>query len=205
MRTMSLDALQSILARVRGGDREAWAELLPVLDPVVHLVVGRAAARFPTLRPQMFDLMQEVYVHLLHPRTLRDFAPSHEVDLTRYVYTVAQNKVMDELRKRRPQHEIEAPPESGDNAAPDTSGDPEEIAVMREQLSRIKAHLDGADPKTRAIFDDVVEKRMSLQEIAAQRGESLDAVTKRWHRLRTRLREILSEDQPGSRRSGEHG
>lgn len=168
--TATSDDERQLVAASRGGDRDAFGELVRRHQKRVF----RLASRFFRTREEVEDAAQETFLlawRKLH--TYRSRAP-FEHWLTR----VCLNCCYGRLRREKPTEELEERDLSGEPA------DPTARAEVRGLLARL-------DPADRFVLLLLHGEGRSVSEIADRLGWSKANVKVRAHRARKKLRQLL--------------
>jgi RNA polymerase sigma factor (sigma-70 family) len=188
---MSEDATEftALLARARGGDRDALADLTREYEAKVR-VVARVLLG-PALRPYLdsLDLVQSVHRTLLLGLRRDSFDVSTPERLLALAVTLVRRKVARQWRQSRRQHRLDGARDPGSLAdfLASLSGpgdDPVQAAERRDQVEHLCANLTEAERR-------LVELRgqgYSPAEVARELGLSDVALRVRLTRLRRRLR-----------------
>jgi len=118
------------------------------------------------------DVAQQVFLQLyISMPTLRTGEP-----LKAWLFQVARNRCLDELRRKRPTHFSELESTSGDDdlspldIMPDTHPLPDEVAEHHDLQSALKKAIDGLPPK----FRSVVLLRYAGQLTFSEIGKTLN-------------------------------
>jgi RNA polymerase sigma-70 factor (ECF subfamily) len=180
----------TVLARARGGDREALDQLAREYEPKLRL-----AARVllgPALRPYLdsVDLVQSVHRSLLLGLRDQKFALETPENLLALAVTLVRRKVARHWRRLQRQQRLST--ESGKTAdlahvlttLSHPHEDPAEAAQFHDQVARLCENLNDAERR-------LLELRLegySLAESAAELNLSTVALRVRLTRLRQRLR-----------------
>jgi RNA polymerase sigma factor (sigma-70 family) len=180
----------TLLARARGGDREALARLSADYEPKLRMVARVLLG--PALRPYLdsVDLVQSVHKSLLIGLRDQKFAFATPDDLLALALTLVRRKAARHWRRLQRQQRL-----SGHAAdTPDLAhllatlsrphDDPAQAAQFRDQLAQLCANLTDAERR-------LLEMRLqgySPAECAAALGLSPVAFRVRLTRLRQRLR-----------------
>jgi RNA polymerase sigma-70 factor (ECF subfamily) len=184
------DDLPALLARVRGGDEAALAELLRRYEP--RILTAARVLLGPLLRPHLdtLDLVQSVHRTLLPG--LRDgrYDLADGDGLVALALTVIRRKVADTWRRAKRRGEAPVGDAGWDSLSDDSAPDPAEAAQAGDAVRRVLAELDGPERR-------LVELRLAglgTSEIAAKLGCDAHALRARLSRLRRRLREAGGEE-----------
>jgi RNA polymerase sigma factor (sigma-70 family) len=187
----------SLLARARGGDREALGQLARGYEPKLRLVARVLLG--PALRPYLdsVDLVQSVHKSLLLGLRGDKFALDTPDDLLALALTLVRRKVARHWRHLQRQKRLSG----GAVATPDLAhllttlsrphDDPAQAAQFRDQVDHLCGNLNAAERR-------LLELRLqgySPAESAAELGLSAVAFRVRLTRLRQHLRSagILDE------------
>ncbi|GBR02297.1 DNA-directed RNA polymerase sigma-70 factor [Gluconacetobacter liquefaciens] len=116
------------------------------------------------------DLTHDVWV-----RIARRHHPEMPDSPAKYLYRIASNLALDHLRRDTLQIEIQADErQTGAIAAPNAS--PEEIAIQRDQLERLRAAVETLPPRCREVFILAKLEGLSYQRVADRLGISRNTV-----------------------------
>ncbi len=200
-----------LLDRALYGDRDAMAEVIRGLTPIVQARVARLLMRSVDRggadpRQAVRDLCQDVFVALFerNGHALRSWQPSKGMSLENYVGLIAERRVISTLRsaKRNPWTEDAVEPtalESGVNTASRVSGTIEGRMGHRDLLDRLLDRLVlELSPLGAAVFLMIWVEGKSVAEVS----EALDMKANAVHAWRSRLmkkaralrEELLSEN-----------
>lgn len=191
---MDPPSIEELVRRALAGDRAAMAQLVrDVLCPIVEGRLARRLALAGAARQELRDRVHEVLVHLLErdAEVLRRWAPERG-PLAPYVATVADNFLTSRLRKKPPPRPIEDVDAVDPGPARET---PEDSASFAHLVRRLLRELSDDEA---ALFRAVYLEELSPEEAAARLGIARDAAYKRIQRLRTRLREMMSNPEEPS-------
>ena len=188
--TAHLDPDAALMARVKQGDREAFAQLVekykqPVMNLVFRLLPDAAEAE---------DLAQQVFVQVYKS------AARYEVSakFTTWLFTIARNLCLNEIR-RRSRH----PADSLDETAPGDDDQPLRTpadlktltapdSMLREELySKIEEAIASLPEAQRTAVLLCRHEDVSYEEIAKVLGVSVSATKSLIHRGRETLKERL--------------
>ena len=168
-----------VLARARGGDQEAFTEIVRHYDHRLRALV------FPLLgdRDRMDDVLQEVYVKAFRslPRFKGDSA------LGTWLYRIAYNASIDDLRRRPAVSPLSFDDDRAASLADPRSG-PAEVAVRRSDLA---AALDRLPPDQRTAVLLVDAYGLDYGDAAAVLGVRAGTIGSRLSRARAVLRAAL--------------
>jgi RNA polymerase sigma-70 factor (ECF subfamily) len=192
-RTEMETADRELLARYRGGDVDALAELVeryrrPLYGYILHMTEGRGDAD---------DVFQEVWC-----RAIRKLRGYRHGNFQGWLMKIAHNLVIDRARKRGPEYSLDAEREDGISLRETVAGDtpdPSRQIEGRDLGQRIAEAVRRLPPPQREVFLLRTRAEMPFQRIAAIQGVSVNTALARMHyavgRLRKRLRADL-EDLP---------
>lgn len=174
-----------LVARCRGGDRVALAELYRRQRP--HLL--RAARRI--LGPDSGDgedLAQDVFIEVL--RSIHAFRGQSR--LSTWMYRIALNVFLQQLRRRRPQPAADEP---GLPEAPDRAATPERSLEARERIEAVSRILDRMSAKKRLVFVLSEIEGRRPREIARLIGTPVLTVRTRLHYARKEFHAGAARDR----------
>lgn len=133
------------------------------------------------------DMTQEVFIHAF--RHIGSFRADSA--LGTWLYRIASNRCLDELRRRKPRFEsVDRLAER--NVVPlSTSPAPDELLARKELARRVDEAVADLPDSQRLIFVLATQMGMRYSQIGAIAGCSEDAVKVRVHRARRRVRDAL--------------
>jgi RNA polymerase sigma-70 factor (ECF subfamily) len=180
----------ALLARARGGDREALAELTRQYEPKVRLVARVLLG--PVLRPYLdsLDLVQSVHKSLLFGLRQDRFDLSTPDRLLALVLTLLRRKVARQWRRLQRQRRLDAgPAATGGLAQVLTSlSSPADDPALAAQFNDQVAHLCAALSATERRLLELRLQGYETAELAVELGLTPVALRVRLTRLRQRLR-----------------
>jgi RNA polymerase sigma-70 factor (ECF subfamily) len=147
-----------------------------------HRMVYRTAWRLLGSAADAEDVSQDVFLKL-HKR-LGEFVA--EENPQAWLYRVTVNLCFDQLRRRRPQLEVENLPLAAAGAGPD------EVASARQQLDRLTLLLPKLAPGERAALVLREIEGLSTREAAQVLEVSEETVRTSIHRAKEKLRQWMS-------------
>lgn len=180
---------QALVARIVGGDRAAFADLVRRFQPLV----GGVAWRYGIRGADLEDAVSDAFVHIYG--VLDRYRPDHA--LATWLYRVAVNCVLDRIRRRRREivdtERAEAAAEADAvrrGPADALDGDaPERARLVREALRELP-------PLYREPLFLVYLEGLSVADACRILGLPSGTVKSRLLRARERLRRILVERHP---------
>jgi RNA polymerase sigma-70 factor, ECF subfamily len=176
-----------------GADREpAWVELRArVVRGLVAVLRRRAPAEVdPEHVPALADEIAQQTMLTVKTSLDRFRGDSH---LTTWVYRIAVNALLAELRRRRWSGRVLTGLDGEADVAADGSGADPERATSRRQLWTLVRRIvdDELTAHQRTILVAVAFEATPLDVVAAEQGMSRDAVYKALHDARRKLRAAL--------------
>ncbi|OGO52453.1 MAG: hypothetical protein A2148_02770 [Chloroflexi bacterium RBG_16_68_14] len=177
-----------LIERSRRGDLGAFNALVVAYQDRVYNLCLRMLGS-----PQAAeDASQEAFLS-----AYRNVAQMRGPSVRSWLFRIASNTCIDELRRRRrqPQLSLERPAPGGDSERPlevaDPAAGPEQLALRGELGEALQGELLRLPPDQRlaVVLCDV--EGLSYDEIAASMGSSIGTVKSRISRGRARLREAL--------------
>jgi RNA polymerase sigma-70 factor, ECF subfamily len=173
--------LTDLLARVAARDREAFAAVYRATSAKLWGIVVRILPR----RDVAEDVLQDVYVRIWERAGSFDSAKASPIT---WMASIARNRAIDEIRRRRPVS-IEEAPEALEVA---TSGDdPLQNAQQSEELRRLQACLEGLEPERREMVLLAYYTGLSRDELAQRYAHPVNTIKTWLHRSLTQLRKCL--------------
>jgi RNA polymerase sigma-70 factor (ECF subfamily) len=175
-----------LVRQARGGDKGAFTELFARYEGRIFGYVYRMVGE----RDWAEDIAQEAFIRA-HQKLGRLGPP---YDFKSWVYRIASNLAIDELRRRR--EEVPLPDwDAGEASAPEPAdrhreGHPEEQAEVAEVRDRVWRALHQLPDSYREVLLLREMEGLSYGEIASAAGISLDNVKVTLHRARLRFRDL---------------
>jgi RNA polymerase sigma-70 factor (ECF subfamily) len=172
------EALESVVERCRGGDDQAWAELIDATaDDIFRLAVS-----FSRNRTEAEDLTQEVFLKLW--QNLNHYVTGSS--FRAWAFRVARNLFIDAYRRARDQRKATwVDPEFLDTLS--GSDDPHAGAVRRQRLELARAALERLPEELSQLIMLRDFADWSYEELAADLGIPLGTVKSRLNRARREL------------------
>lgn len=133
------------------------------------------------------DLTQQIFFHAL--RALRQYDPSRG-SFAAWLFRIARNAVTDHYRRRRVTVPWDAMPPWQEPLSDD---DPEEMALVGEDIIRLRSLLLTLDAEKRELLALRYAGGLSMAEIGAVVGKSEEATKKQIARCLRRLKERYGE------------
>jgi RNA polymerase sigma-70 factor (ECF subfamily) len=177
------EAIERLVERARGGDRDAFGALYDAFAPRVYRffrfrVADSAAAQ---------DLTQKVFVKMIEqlPRYRSQGAP-----FAAWLFRVARNAWIDEHRTSHQDVGLDALVEQ-----PDERLGPEEMAADAFDWGRVRTALDRLPDDQREAIACRFFAGLTPRETGAQMGRSEGSVRVLQHRALASMRRLLAADQ----------
>jgi RNA polymerase sigma-70 factor (ECF subfamily) len=187
------------MLRFQRGDISAFADLvqrhkIPLFNFLLRHLRSRAAAE---------DALQEVLLRVV--QNAAEF--KHEARFTTWLYTIARNLCIDQLRKMSLRnHESLEQPRGEDgrtlgeqSADPDTTRTPDRAAIAAELGSRIQQAVEALPEEQREVFLLREVANLPFKQIAEVTGTPENTVKSRMRYALERLQEALAEYQDMAR------
>jgi RNA polymerase sigma-70 factor, ECF subfamily len=175
-------ALVDLVAAAKGGDRQAFDELVRLTYADTYTLAYRLTGNEEDAR----DVSQEAYLRAY--RGLKRFRG--DAQFTTWMYRITANCAATQLG-RRSRHRHEVLDDTVPLADPRTDHDPQLRADASDLRVRLARALEDLPPRLRivVVLRDVYD--LSHEAIAAELGISETAAKVRLHRARNKLREQL--------------
>ncbi|HUA23760.1 MAG TPA: sigma-70 family RNA polymerase sigma factor [Steroidobacteraceae bacterium] len=185
--TGTAESDQTLMERYRDGDAAAFNELYRRYRAPVR----RFVAKLCWGQDQADEIVQEVWLAVI--RGARSYRPTAR--FTTYLFSIAHRRLQDHWRSSSRHSRTLDPVEPVsdlDDIADDGALVPEDWAAHAQLRSALMAAIDQLPPQQRAVFLLKAEAELSLEEIAAATGASIEATKSRMRYAVTRLRARLS-------------
>jgi RNA polymerase sigma-70 factor, ECF subfamily len=176
-----------LLARIRGGDAAAFAQLMRVNNRRLY----RLARGILKDEGEAEEAVQEGYLRAF--THLDGF--KGEASLATWLARIVGNEALARLRRRRPSVEIGSLADSlSADSAHSEPASPEHLAARREIRRAIEAAVDTLPAPFRSVFVLRAVEGLSIRETAAWLGIPEETVKTRFHRANRLLRGALSQE-----------
>lgn len=186
---------EMLMVRYQRGDREAFAELVLRYKAPIYNFVIRHVRHGNTAE----DLTQDVFLRVV--QNAGEF--KHEARFSTWLYTIARNLCVDQLRKasHRRHPSLDQPVGSSDGARPlgESVADPhhsasaERAAQSSQVAARILQAVDALPEEQREVFLLREIGNLPFKEIAEVTGVGENTVKSRMRYALDRLQQALSE------------
>lgn len=179
-----------LLDRSRRGDLEAFNRIVRAYQNRVYNLCLRMLGSAPAAE----DAAQEAFIS-----AYRGVSRLRGTNLQSWLFRIAANACIDELRRRRrqPQLSLDAPGRDDERPidVPDASAGPETLALQGELSAALQAELGRLPPDQRlaVVLCDI--EGLSYESVAETMGTSVGTVKSRISRGRARLR-LLVQARP---------
>ncbi len=171
-----------LLARVIDGDESAWHALVERHGQLVY-ANARAVGADSTLAE---DVAQLVWMRLLDGAE----AIKHPDRLRGWLAIVARNAARGELRRRRPEVDLDEVA----MAIPGTDPLPDEQAERRENQARVRSALARLGDACRELLTLLFSAEMSYAEIAETTGRPIGSIGPTRQRCLATMRRLLADE-----------
>lgn len=187
------DLPRDVIERALDGEPAAFRKLYESYDPTVRWAVGLRVYRWPTLIPQLEDIVQDVWCELTRHscKRLRYHDSERGVPFRRFVAYITA-RLGWRLAKRRLGHsEVEVT--AVDVVEDDDWGFVLEMMhanLLQRLVELMKVRLDEKDLR---LFEEHYVAGDKLKDVGARLGMNENATYKRNERLQRKLRELAAE------------
>ncbi|GIP41403.1 ECF RNA polymerase sigma factor SigW [Paenibacillus sp. J31TS4] len=175
----------------RKGDRSAFAELVDMYKDKIYHLAFRMLSQSQTAE----DIVQETFLRVY--RNLDRYDESQK--FSTWIYRIATNLCIDQLRKRKPSYSPDAEMPDGEGAdwyslLPSEEATPEDQIMLSETQLQIREAIQSLPEKYKSVVILRYLHDMSLQEIGDVLDMPVTTVKTRVHRGREFLRNKLDGD-----------
>ena len=173
--TLDAERCASLIARIRGGEQDAYADIVAAYQDPLRAALGGFSRSADELEEWCHKAFVETYFKL------KDYDPARGAFLPWFL-TVARNLVLEELRRRKSEERrLHRYVERSVQEGTPYDGEPHARAALERCLSEFER---GDAEMIRARY----REGLSCEEIADTLGKSAVATRKALQRLRERLR-----------------
>lgn len=186
-------ALAEMLARVALGDRAAFAALYRATSAHLFGVI----LRIHPDRAHAEDLLQEVYVNIW--RAAQGFDPSRAQPMT-WLTSLARNRAIDSLRRRRTEPSMLTPPTTDDDAdpldaLPSGNPGPLELLLQAARIREVSHCLGELSAEQQQCMALAYYQGLSHAEVARHLAQPLGTVKSWVRRALMALKDCLERAQ----------
>jgi RNA polymerase sigma-70 factor (ECF subfamily) len=188
-----------LVAEAQEGSAEAFGALVDRYHTRVYGIVYRMCGA-----NEAADLTQDIFVRAL--RALRKFQYQGEASFRTWLYRIAVNACINELRRRKRRSEIEGPSLDEDleaeegtitRAVPDESQSPHVLAERTEQQKAVQRIVGMLTPKHRAAITLVDLQQLDYEEAARTLECPLGTLKSRLARAREQFADKWQQYEQG--------
>ena len=172
-----------LIAACQQGDSRAFRQVFEMYRDRVYGLCRQMAGNDHDAE----DLTQEIFIWAF--KSIGSFRA--EAAFGTWLYRIAANRCLSELRKRRPRFQPVEELEQKNVLPLAPGGNPEEQLVRKELVKRVEAAIADLPESQRLIFVMGTQLGMRYREIGEIANCSEDAVKVRIHRARKRVRDAI--------------
>ena len=178
----SSSEITTLLARVAGGDRRAFAELYDATAPKLYGIILRILRR----RDEADEVVQDVYVKIW--QRAGDFDPARASPIA-WMAIIARNRALDEARRARVTT-------VSDDTALERVPDPGRSALgaveAGEEQRRLETCLNGLEAQRASMVRLAYLDGLSRQDLADRFGQPVGTIKTWLHRSLKQLKDCLT-------------
>jgi RNA polymerase sigma-70 factor (ECF subfamily) len=169
---------QAVIGRVLAGDHDAFRDLVLRYQQPLFAFIGNLVRD----RQECEDIAQDVFLAAFKHLARYD---RHRSAFSTWLYTIARNRCLNAVRKRRPATHALLP-DNAEARSPD-------LALIEDEWCRLlDVELDALPPEQRTTFVLAELEELSHEEIARIEGVPVGTVKSRLSRARAKLRAALA-------------
>ena len=199
-----IDKTQQLLALAKDGNESAISQLWKVYGARVHWIMRLRMGRELRSKLESMDLAQDALVSTLEG--LRNFTYKNEGDFLRWLSTIAENRLRDNLDKlhadkRDIRKEVQLGPygpttssEAISAPEPIQATTPSVILSNKEDISKLEDAIDQLKPEYRDAIILAKLDGLSYKEMAERLGKSNEAARKLVSRAMAALTSVFVSD-----------
>jgi RNA polymerase sigma-70 factor (ECF subfamily) len=174
--TTTPDAI--LMARIRSGDERALASLYDRYSQVVYSVALRVLGD----TTQAEDILQEIFMQIWrNPQTFDATRGS----LGAWLSVITRHRAIDQLRRRRPETDIE-------DVVVSVESNLDQVTDRNLAISRVRSVVETLPPEQRKSLEMAFFEGLTHAEIAAKTGEPLGTIKTRIRAALISLRKVLA-------------
>jgi RNA polymerase sigma-70 factor (ECF subfamily) len=184
--------VRSLFEKARRGDRQAFDELVRVIEPRLRSSLARPAGRTAAVS-DLDDVVQETLV--LAYETIGRFEWRNEASFFGWLSRISRNVAIDHAKDVRRRRYLQLP-----ETLPGSGASPSRLMRQDERLEQLERAIASLPPDYRAVLRHSQLERLKLEEIARRMGRSVYSVkhllARALHTLRESLRDTGSFSLP---------
>jgi RNA polymerase sigma-70 factor (ECF subfamily) len=180
---MAEEPLDLLLDRLRDGDEAAAGQIVADYEPYLRLVVRRCLPDRLRAKFDSLDVVQSVWVHVLHALRGRDWQVADRARLRALLVTVARRRLVSRYRHHRTAVEMEQAGDGLEGLPEPREPRPSEVAVADELWQQMLALC----PPEHHELLRLRREGLLLHEIAARTGMHEGSVRRVLRHLARRL------------------
>jgi RNA polymerase sigma-70 factor (ECF subfamily) len=181
-----------LIQEAQAGSKVAFGKLVEKYYEMVHAIAFGILHNHEMAR----DVGQEVFLKVYREITTFEGKSKFKT----WLYRIATNRALDEVRKKRHVDSLDATDESDEDDKPpviivDPGRSPRDQATQRELREVLDDAIEHLSPEHRAVLVLREWQELSYEEIAETLGVELGTVMSRLYYARKKLGEILKRDE----------
>lgn len=204
MRDSLTNKTQHLVTLAKDGDESALNQLWKVYGARVHWIMRLRMGRELRSKLDSMDLAQDALVSALEG--LGEFTYKNEGDFLRWLATIAENRLRDNLDKLHADKRDIRKEVRFDDYGPTTSGGfvktpgpvdattPSVIMSRKEELDKLEKAIDQLKPEYREVIVLTKIEGLSYKEISERLGKSNEAIRKLVSRAIVALTSVFESD-----------
>ena len=189
MAGMDEDSDESLLARIQGGDRQAFAILVRRHTNMFYAAAWRMCGH----RQEAEDVVQDSFLKLWEKPQMWDSARGAK--FTTWFYRIVTNRAIDTVRRRKPSVAAEVM-----EAVPDAKENQEESLFRTERQAMLEEAIQSLPERQKAALNLCFYEGLSNREAAEIMNVSVKALESLLIRAKTALKEHLSKNTQSKER-----
>jgi len=193
---------KELLGRCLRGDKQAWDLFVLRYSRLIRhsLYHTLKHKNLPLRTHDLDDLHHGVFLSLIADdyRKLRQFRGKNGCSLGNWVRIIAVRKAIDYLRSDRPTKSIEGELNTDEHSYeyPDRRPNAEENLIKSEEIRIIAQVIKRLPPRYQFFVELYYRRELPIEEISQIMSLGPNGVYQLHHRIKERLRKILTDDYP---------